>query len=363
MKRFFWMTLVLSGPLLVVPVHPRPVTGCCPAPRSGEPVVNADQTIVMIWDAAKQTQHFIRQASFKSQGEDFGFLVPSPSRPELAESGNEAFPMLQKLTEPEVVTQKMPTQPAGCGCGMKSQAPMAAGLADAPAVRVLEEKMVAGFNAKVLEADTTDVLVQWLKENGYAYSPEVAAWAKPYVEGKWKITALKVAKKKDSDKEKDVTAAALRLTFKTDRPLFPYREPDSTRSAASLGADRRLLRIYFLAEARYQGGFTTEDRWSGKVAWAGQVTPETRKSVLEHLRLPDATGPAEWWLTEFEDNWPYRVAPSDVYFSPSPDQNTVRRPPIVRYISGRQAPDVTPFVVAVAIGLTFLVGRLRNRAA
>jgi hypothetical protein len=360
MTRIYWTGVMVSGVLLLGSNQPRSVEGCCPAPRNGESVVNADQSIVMIWDAAKKTQHFIRRASFKSQGDDFGFLIPSPSRPELAESGNEAFPVLQRLTEPEVVTQKRPAQPAGCGCGAQKFDRVAA-TADAPAVRVLEEKTVAGFNAKVLEADTTDVLVQWLKDNGYAYSPEVAAWAKPYVEGKWKITALKVAKSKTDEKGKDVTAQALRMSFQTDRPLFPYREPDSGRAAAGLGANRRLLRIYFLAEARYQGGFTTDDEWTGRVAWAGQVSPEHRKSILNHLRLPDTTGPADWWLTEFEDNWPYRVAPSDVYFSPSKDQSAVRRPPIVRYVSSGEARDVTPFVVAVAMGLTFLVGRLRNR--
>ena len=29
----------------------------------------------------KQTQHFIRQASFKSEADDFGFLIPSPTQP------------------------------------------------------------------------------------------------------------------------------------------------------------------------------------------------------------------------------------------------------------------------------------------
>ena len=51
---------------------------CCPAPPSGKPVVNADQTVLIIWDAAAKTQHFIRQASFTSQADDFGFIVPSP---------------------------------------------------------------------------------------------------------------------------------------------------------------------------------------------------------------------------------------------------------------------------------------------
>jgi hypothetical protein len=355
------ITLSAIGLCLLFGLDSRPVEGCCPAPRSGQPVVNADQSIIMIWDAATQTQHFIRRASFKSEGEDFGFLVPSPSKPELAESGNEAFPVLQKLTEPEVITQKRPAPSGGgCGCGMKSAGPQAGAVADKAEVRVLEEKMVAGFNAKVLEADTTEVLVQWLKENGYAYSPEVAAWAKPYVDGKWKITALKVAKKKDEARAKDVTASALRMSFKTDRPLFPYREPDSTQSAASLGASRRLLRIYFLAEARYQGELTKEQQWTGQVAWAGKVSPESRKQVLELLRLPETTGPAEWWLTEFEDNWTYKVAPADVYFSRSQDQSDVRRPPIVQYVQGPAAPDAMPFVFAAAMGLMLVGARLRT---
>jgi hypothetical protein len=362
MKLGTWLIAIAAAAVLPLVSISTTADGCCPAPRSGQAVVNADQSIIMIWDSANQMQHFIRRASFKSEGEDFGFLVPSPSKPELAESGNEAFPTLQKLTEPEIVTQRRPAPGGGgCGCGMKSAGPQAGALADKAEVRVLEEKTVAGFNAKVLEADTTEVLVQWLKENGYAYSPEVAAWAKPYVDGKWKITALKVAKKKDESKAKDVTASALRMSFKTDRPLFPYREPDSTQSAASLGASRRLLRIYFLAEARYQGELTKEQAWTGRVAWAGKLSAESRKQVLEHLRLPDATGPAEWWLTEFEDHWPYKVAPADVYFSRSEDQSDVRRPPIVQYVRGPAAPDAMLVVFAAAMAGLFLASRLRNR--
>jgi Uncharacterized protein conserved in bacteria (DUF2330) len=362
MKCHYPVTVSLAGILLLICVPAPPADACCPAPRSGQSVVNADQTIVIVWDAATKTQHFIRRASFKSEGEDFGFLVPSPSKPELAESGNEAFPFLEKITEPEIITQKLPSGGgSGCGCAAK-MAPQAAGLADKAEVRVLEEKMVAGFNAKVLEADTTDVLVQWLKDNGYAYSPEVAAWAKPYVEGKWKITALKIAKKKKDATSKDVTASALRMSFKTDRPLFPYREPESTKSAASLGANRRLLRIYVLAEARYQGDMTPEHRWSGNVVWAGQMKQEDRAKVLELLRLPQATGLPSWWLTEFEDNWPYQVAPADVHFSRSEDQSTVKRPPIIQYVRARPAPDGMLIALGAAMVLSFVVVRFRSRA-
>src|SRR5207244_7656509 len=45
-----------------------------------------------------------------------------------------------------------------------------------PAVNVLQEKLVAGFRAVVLEAESANALVDWLKDHGYAYSPEVEAW-------------------------------------------------------------------------------------------------------------------------------------------------------------------------------------------
>jgi hypothetical protein len=40
-------------------------------------VVNADQTVIIVWDAASKTQHFIRRASLASAAADFGFLVLS----------------------------------------------------------------------------------------------------------------------------------------------------------------------------------------------------------------------------------------------------------------------------------------------
>ena len=59
---------------------------------------------------------------------------------------------------------------------------------------VVEQKRVAGYDATVLTAQSGDDLVEWLKDNGYPYSPAVAAWAKPYLGGDWHFTALKLVK-------------------------------------------------------------------------------------------------------------------------------------------------------------------------
>jgi hypothetical protein len=353
-RGFQSLTAVLVAAMLAT----RPALTCCPAPPSGKPVVNADQTVIMIWDADTKTQHFIRQASFKSDADDFGFLVPTPTQPELSESGNEAFPVLQKLTEPERQKVRRPSGTMACGCG--ANAPPAAGLAKQDAVRVLDEKLVAGFKASVLEADSAEVLVKWLKENGYAFSPEVQAWAKPYVDAKWKITALKVAKSADAKDSQKVAASALRITFKTDRPLFPYREPNPEKAATALSAHHRLLRIYFIADAKYQGKMDGDAGWTGRVAWAGKVKAEDRARTLALLNLPPTTGPAEWWLTEFEDDWPYRSAPADVYFSRSRDQDPVQRPPIIEYVSSPWPEDGMVYVLAATLVVPPLLRRFRR---
>jgi hypothetical protein len=119
------------------------------------------------------------------------------------------------------------------------------------------------------------------------------------------------------------------------------------------------LRIYFLAEARYQGELAKDGHWTGTTAWANKLKSEDRKRILELLKLPQTTGLAEWFLTEFEDNWPYQVATTDVYFARASDQNTVKQKAV--YASSLWPTDVTVYAIAAVIGLPPLMRRLRRR--
>lgn len=279
---------------------------CCAVSPAENPVVNADQNVIILWDKARQTQHFIRKADFKTDASDIGFLVPSPSRPQLSESGNAAFTLLDRITAPP------PQGAGGFPLGCAAQAP-ARSLAYG--VTVVEEKRVAGFDATVLTAKTGEDLVQWLKKNGYAYSPAVAEWARPYLGGSWHFTALKVAKDQAGSAQHTLKAAALRISFRTDQPLFPYREPESAASSQQLGAKQRLLRIYFIADTQYEGKIDGKKSWSGKALWSGDITAH-RSELLAGLQLPSSTIASRWWLTKIDDQWPYQEAAGDVYFSP-----------------------------------------------
>jgi hypothetical protein len=203
--------------------------------------------------------------------------VPTPSQPQLEESGDRAFPMLAELTAPMIQPR---SGGSGCGCSMSGPIPGAA-------VAVLEEKTVAGFHAVVLETRSSQALVEWLRDHDYSYSPEIRAWAEPYVTQGWKITAMKVAKSDAASATspagaQGVAAAALRISFKTDRPLFPYREPDPQAAAQSLGAKQRLLRIYFISDARYQGDLTPEQPWTGEGCLVRECKRNLSRAIARH---------------------------------------------------------------------------------
>lgn len=294
--------LLLAGLVLSWGTHS--LLACCAVSRPGKVVVNADQTVLMIWNAKTQTQHFIRQASFKSDANDVGFLVPSPSKPDLAETDRAVFDTLKKIT----ARQEFFGGVRAYGGMPRTPKP----------VEIIEQKRVAGYDATVLKADSGESLVEWLKNNQYDYSPAVAAWAKPYIEGKWFFTALKVAPKDDAAKKQngDLQSPGLRISFKTDEPLFPYREPASGDGAKSLTAKARTLQIFFIAEGEYAGELGKSESWSGRTVWSKPLSAEDVNKLRDQLKLPAGQLPGTPWLTEFIDNWAYDQAKSDLRFLP-----------------------------------------------
>lgn len=294
----------------------QPAAACCALSPARHHAVNADQSVIILWDEAAQRQHFIRKASFHADDDDVGFLVPVPSMPELSESGESAFQLLSTVTAP-------PPPSAGFPLGCAAVAPTSS--YRAVGVRVLSQQKVAGFDASVLAADSGRDLSRWLGRHGFSLSPAVAAWAEPYVRQNWRFVALKLAKPDPAQPK--IEASSLRLSFQTDRPLFPYREPESAAAARALQASPRLLRIYFIAGRTHRGSLGGDQPWSGRTVWSGNIT-RWRTDLLAQLKLPATTAPGTWWLTEFEDRWAYASAPGDLWFSPEQRNRTVRRPRI-----------------------------------
>lgn len=278
---------------------------CAPAPRSGDEVHIAEESAIILWDAASKTQHFIRRASFETKAKDFGFLVPTPTVPELKEADDEAFDFLFRLTAPPAPRETV-----------KSVASAPAPAAAAPKVEVIAKVKVAGYDAAVLKANDAGALDQWLKANGYASSPELAEWYKPYVAKNWIITAFKIAGGAASRSRLD--ASAVRMSFKADQPFFPYREPASAKASGP-----RLLNVFYVGEARVEGRIGAGGNWPGKAVWSGSMAGNDKERLLKLLKLPDASA-AGARLTRFIDSSSPRPGSDDLLFSPSADQSELR---------------------------------------
>lgn len=311
-----------------------PSLACAPVPPSGAKVHIAQEEAIIIWDAKAKTQHFIRRGLFDTDAKDFGFLVPTPSQPHLEEAEDEGFKVLAKLTEPE----RRKAHPSAKG-EAKSAPP-------APvAVTVLEQKKVAGLDAAVLEATEAEALDAWLKKHGYASSPELVEWYRPYVAAKWKITAFKI----DAGGAMQARSKAVRMSFTTDTPFFPYREPDGAESKGG-----RLLRVYALSETRLDGKVGKSGAWAGDAVWAAPILDQDFKRILNLAKLPEASGLSAPWLTEFEDRSSTRRGLEDVFFFPAADQGLVSRPVVYVQESRPMKSEDVLLAILIAAGLLWL---------
>jgi hypothetical protein len=335
---------------------PRPAEACAPAPRPGVFVQIAEESAIIVWDAATKTEHFIRRAAFQTTARDFGFLVPTPSKPELAEAADGAFEQLETAIKPPVVEERHYTlEPAMlCTLGILMQSAgrsAAPSIAAAAPVRVLDAQRVAGYDAVVLEADSARALANWLKEHGYDERPALSAWLAPYVAARWKITAFKIAPEAEAQA---VSTAAVRMSFAAERPFFPYREPSDQRenlpASAPLPAASRLLRVFFIGPERVTGSIGEASApWPGKAVYANPID-----KIATPLSLPVAA-PKGAWLTAFEDSATPRPGTDDLFFAKAADSSPLLPKPIVVPID---TPLFIPLdLLALVTGVTWLVVR------
>lgn len=323
----------------IAPMHRAWACAALTTPLEDARVEIAEESAIIVWDQARQIQHFIRRATFDTNARDIGFLVPTPSTPELAEADNDVFFALEKFIKPKVIYHErnyydftpLFVEPPAVGAVRDADLPSGAtaGSASSP-VTVVRRQIVSGYDAVVLAANDVAALNTWLKRNGYVSSPELMQWLAPYVARNWKITAFKIAAK--SGTPGHVATSAVRMSFPTDRPFFPYREPKSQRSRNKTPS--RLLRVFLFASQRMDGHLgdgNSQAAWAQTVPWAhpfdydDQMWLESRSSQPVSLIKPGG------WLTVFEDRSSPRPAVDDLYFTIAQVQERVVPPPVIRY--------------------------------
>lgn len=337
--------------LLAALTAPRPAAACATAPPPNTTAQIAEESAIILWDDKSKTEHFIRRAAFQATAPDFGFLVPTPTKPELAEVGDEAFSALEEAIDPGYVTEPHYTLEPTALCAMTFLMRSKAVTASAPAsaVRILDAQRVGGYNAVVLEADNAEALATWLTAHNYATRPSLSAWLEPYIAAHWKITAFKIAKDEHASA---VSTSAVRMSFTAEQPFFPYREPADQREAqpanAPLPQGDRLLRVFFIGPERVAGSIgAAKAPWPGTTYYSNPIAKITRP-----LPLP-VPAPEGAWLTVFEDRASPRPGTDDLFFARAADTSPLLPKPRVVAVE-----EPIPLPLDVIALFSFVIWRL-----
>jgi hypothetical protein len=349
MARTLPLTLVGMSLLLV---DARTADACATAPPAGEEVQIAEEEAIILWDPATRTEHFIRRAAFRSSASSFGFLVPTPTVPTLGEVPDHVFGSLAHAIRPEIRydTSGTDVELASLTCvGTKRDKSEAQVTGAAPDVRVLATARVAGFDAITLEADDPSALSAWLGEHGFAATPALTAWLARYVADKWKITAFVVATDATGGAGYEVATRAVRMSFQTDRPFYPYREPEPAAKPA-IPTYGRLLRLFFLSDARYAATLAGQP-WSARLLYGAPIgeVPDELAAFAGMRRIASV----------FVDESHPRKGTDEVYFAASPDQAEVEQPPIVLAKPDKIVIPIELIGIAL-VGIVVLIVRRRR---
>lgn len=316
---------------------------CAPAPHAGEFVAVSEESAVIIWDPATKTQHFIRRATFRGKAQDFGFLVPTPTAPTLAAVDESVFDHLRRKTSRPVVHEtrkRYDWTPLVLYPFVLTRNKSDGVTAGRAPVEVLSTQKVGGYEAAILDATDAAALNQWLTDNGYATTPDLTEWLEAYIAQRWIISAFKI----DKAQSIEARTATVRMSFVTERPYFPYREPASQRGELSAS---RMLSIWFVGPERVKGNVGADGRWPADLEWS---------DAIRDLEVAGVNVAPNARLTYFQDTSSPRPGTDDLFFTRDTDQSKVVPPPHVITET-----DTTPIPADVVLAPILLIGWLIRR--
>lgn len=268
---------------------------CCIA-YGDQPIAMTDEKVIIIWNEDKGMQHFIRQASFDGKAKDFGFIVPTPTVPEVKDVDEAAFETLGRVV---VDGQRSRWELKGADSAA----------APAGGVEVIDEFRVGDYQAAIIKAERGSDIVAWLDKNGYNSRPAMTEWLDHYAKRKWIFTALKFVRDPKSNTQ---ATTALRISFPTKQPHYPYMMPKDTWPPSH----RRSLSLFVIAEREAKATYeVSQSRWIGEKQWSGKLPSYAANEICDQLKLSPSDLPANAVLTGYVNNEPEVAFDQDLVFT------------------------------------------------
>src|SRR5262245_29827605 len=155
------VNLVLAGLLLLAAATPVRAA-CCYFSAKDKDILQPAQKVFITWDPQEKVESFTVQPKFEGNADDFGMVIPTPSKPKLDEMPRDFFKelavysILKKREQPQ---SKLLPQPPIDRLFRNLNAPVAQAATGPdhaasrpPAVKILEAGVVGNLDYKIIEA-------------------------------------------------------------------------------------------------------------------------------------------------------------------------------------------------------------------
>ncbi|HKB36144.1 MAG TPA: DUF2330 domain-containing protein [Gemmataceae bacterium] len=209
---------------------------CCYFSAKDKDILQPAQKVFITWDPVEKVESFTVQPKFEGDADDFGMVIPTPSKPKLDEMPRDFFKELAVysiLKKRERPHSKLLPQEIDKRTGRLSTFNTLAKSAPAegttpprpPAVKVLEAGVVGNLDYKIIEAGRADDLFTWLKDNKYSYSGDEGT-LDFYVKKRWLFTVMKIdtmQMKRRPDGTFDGEVTPTRFQFASEQLIYPLK--------------------------------------------------------------------------------------------------------------------------------------------
>lgn len=269
MRKIIASFALAAAAALMVASRAPSASACAILPTEGDsgPRLSVER-VAILYDDDSKIEHFVREVRFSGAAAAFAFVVPTPSKPELASVKAPPFDALEEA---------FPLEPPADERGGEKSAAAPTG------VEVLSTQRIGSFTAFVLAANDAAALDHWMKENRIALPPGAREWLDHYVGLKFFFTAFRYEApegaaapspppsegnfasppggQQPTDDEPPphppgeirpdakMTSETVRISFRTPVPFYPYLEPAFNQQ--TVDPNRAMLLWVISRKARY----------------------------------------------------------------------------------------------------------------
>ncbi|MFA6271864.1 MAG: DUF2330 domain-containing protein [Patescibacteria group bacterium] len=181
------------------------------------------QKAVIFYDGGVETM--VVSITFQGDADNFGWVIPTPSKPTITKGSDELFTSLDQLTQIYY----------GYDDNMMSGGMPLSGTDAEKQVTIIDTQQIEYYEVTTISATDKDALTTWLNDNGYSYPESASYILNSYIDNGWYFVAMKIdTKSLQSDSViqqlKTGHAVPVAISFETENLVYPMKISSVTSS-------------------------------------------------------------------------------------------------------------------------------------